>query len=99
MDPLTHLPPSAERAFDTEFLDRLNRPIQSDPGHHLRMGELLLPPANLPDALIRLPPDLLDVSRQRSLNCPCRRIRWQSTDAPMMEGIRDFSVDIELELH
>src|SRR5882672_853450 len=44
--------PLLHRSLAAELLDRLDRAIDGDPGHDLRMGELLSRPADLPDPLV-----------------------------------------------
>ena len=52
---------------EPEPLDRLDRAVERDPGHHLRVGEVPARAAHLPDALVGLVPGRLEELEQRAL--------------------------------
>src|SRR4051812_15228173 len=68
------LAPVLERTLEAVRLGILDAAIECDPRHDLRMREVLRRAANLPDAAIRLVPDLLQVLEQLTLQRPgsCR---------------------------
>ena len=53
--------PALNRAVQFELLDRSNRSIEGDPGHHLRVREI--PPAapHLPNSFVGIAPDLFEM--------------------------------------
>ena len=65
VDPLAQRAPAVDRALEPELLDRADRAVEGDPGHDLGVGEVASAAAHLPDALVRLVPDLLEVLDQR----------------------------------
>src|SRR5215467_3781065 len=62
------------------------------------MGEMLRIAANLPDAMVRLTPTLFQVMQNRLLKRPAR-FGWSQGALPrLMQGIEQFTVDIDLNL-
>jgi hypothetical protein len=59
------LPPSFERRLVSHVVRNLHRPVEGDPAHHLRVGEVPAWPAHLPNALVRLPPALFERVQQQ----------------------------------
>ena len=55
-------------------LDGLDRAVEGDPRHHLRVGEVAARAAHLPDPLVRLAPGRLEELEQRA-RAPSRRRR------------------------
>src|SRR5204862_200953 len=58
LDLVAHLPPALDRPGALELLDRLDAPVERDPGHHLRVREVAATAADLPDpvAAATMPP-------------------------------------------
>jgi hypothetical protein len=52
------------------LFDQLHPPIERDPRHHFRMGELLSPAAHLPDSFVGLFPFRLEELHEGSLHPP-----------------------------
>ena len=50
-----------------------DRAVERDPGHHLGVGEVPRPAAHLPDALVRLAPDRLEVLERARAATPSLR--------------------------
>src|SRR3954467_11871943 len=65
-----HLAPMLDRALASMVLHRLDRAVEGDPAHDLRIGEVARPAANLPQAHVRVPPAGLEVLEQRALHVP-----------------------------
>jgi hypothetical protein len=73
-----YLAPMLRRAFEAIEFDALDSSVERDPRHHLRMGEMAALAAHLPDAVIGITPDRLEMIEQRALKFPeaaryCRR--------------------------
>src|SRR6185437_15189105 len=81
-----------------ELLEEAHRAIDRDPGHDLRVGEVATAAADLPDAVIRALPYLVDMVQQSH----CRHQRLVAAGhahlAPDIDGVHDLAEDIELEL-
>ena len=82
---------------EAELLDRLDRAVEGDPGHDLRVGEVAPAAAHLPDPLVGLLPGRLEEVKQI---CPAARRRRaaQAVAVGLVEGVEDLAVDVELEL-
>ena len=63
----------------------LTAAVEGDPGHHLRVHEVLAAAAHLPDALVRLLPDLLQVLQQRALQVPAVLVRSEAAPGARMQ--------------
>jgi hypothetical protein len=79
-------------------LDRLDGPVEGDPGHHLGVGEVPPWAADLPDALVRLAPLRLQELEQGLLEVPGRLVALEADVAAQVQGVHDLAVDVELEL-
>src|SRR5205823_585235 len=64
VDRVAEFPPVVERGIEVVLLRRLDAAVDRDPGHDLRMDEVLPRTANLPDAFVRLFPEVLDALEQ-----------------------------------
>src|SRR5262249_40746660 len=62
--------PLVEAPFEVIFLRVLDGTVQGDPGHHLRVREVLPWPAYLPDAFIRFAPLLFETLEHPTLDTP-----------------------------
>ena len=93
-------PPAVDRAVEAELLDRLDGPVERDPGHHLGVGEVPPRAAHLPDALVRLAPRSTPGTRAG----PAARSPGRRRSAPGRCGgawcraSMHLAVDVELEL-
>ena len=88
----------SHRALQPALLHRLHGPIESDPGHDFRVGELARVTADLPDAVIGVLPIRLQEIEQRALYAPCVLVRVKATSACQVQGIHDLSIDVQLQL-
>src|SRR6516162_1215766 len=69
VDPVTYLSPARQRAAGTAtLLEHFDHPIERHPHHHLRMSEVLRRTAHLPDAFVRLIPNLGQMSQRHAPN-------------------------------
>ncbi|GJE46333.1 hypothetical protein AEGHOMDF_5536 [Methylobacterium soli] len=75
-----------------------DRPVEGDPGHHLRVHEVLAPAAHLPDALVRLAPRLSEKVHEDETHLPSRGVAPETTAARLIERVEHLAVDVELEL-
>ena len=98
VDRVAQQAPALDRAVHLKVLHRLDRPVQGDPGHHLRVGEVPPRAAHLPDALVRALPGRLDEGHQSFFEAPPRLVRLQAEAPGVVHDIEDLAIDIELEL-
>src|SRR5690348_1969601 len=75
-----------------------NRPAHGHPGHQPTVRERLLPPAGLPDALLRLIPVLAEPVEHLCEVRPAGVADSNSLGVGQIEAIDEFAVDVELEL-
>src|SRR4029450_1972097 len=86
VDLVAGLLPAVQRRFQTELLADSNRTVEHDPGHDLGVREVATRSAGLPDAVVGLTPDRLDVvddrppTRPESLLDPADDRRAEETD-------------------
>ncbi len=97
-DGLAQGAPVFQRALIAEVLNAADRAVQHHPGHHLGIGEVLRPRAHLPDALVRLVPDLRDMADHRLLQRPALAVGAAGRLAALVEDIHQLAIDVELEL-
>src|ERR1051326_727971 len=88
--------PAIDRAFEPKAFRALDRAIECDPGHDLRIGELLAARAHLPDALVGLAPDLFQMLEQFLLQFPAGTGRAEAAEARMVQRVDAFAVNVEL---
>src|SRR3954469_7413564 len=98
MDAIADLAPPLDRPVQPMTLRRLDRAIDRHPGHDLRVRELLAATAHFPDPLIGLLPRIADVVRELALHRPRGRRLRETMIARLVQGVRDFAVDVELPL-
>src|SRR5712691_13273127 len=72
-----HLVPMLARPVEPELLDRFDAAVESDPGHDFREGELAWWAADLPDALVRLLPDRLQIFEKLLLQRPGKAVAFE----------------------
>src|SRR5687768_18301469 len=82
--------PSIERRLTTEPFSNANGAVDGNPSHDLRMGEVLARAAYLPDAFVRLCPDLLDLLNERAGDPPSLPMRGQSGSKRLEHGVHDL---------
>ena len=98
MDLVADRSPSVDRPFQPELLHALHPAIERDPRHYLRVREVLARAAHLPDPLVRLGPDPLEMLDQVRLQRPARLV-VRKADAPRkMERVHHLAEYVELEL-
>ena len=98
MDLGAHLAPPLDRPAAPVALHRLHAAVERDPGHHLRVREVTARTANLPDALVRLLPGILEVPQQPPLQRPRLLRSLEVAHAALVHGVEHLAVDVELEL-
>ena len=89
---------SLHRAVEAEFLHATDGPVGRDPGHQLRMGEMLRTAPDLPDSLVRFAPPLRDDLHQRLLQRPGAGPAAVPGGPRLIQGVHHLAVDVELEL-
>ena len=85
-------------AIEIELFDRLDRAIDRDPRHDLRMGEMAARSAHLPDTFIGLIPGRLQVVHELLLERPCIVLFRHAMLARYMHGVHHLAIHVELEL-
>ena len=90
--------PAFDRSLAAELLDVAHGAVERDPRHHLRVREVTLGPAYLPDARVRSSPARLEPLDQLELQRPDLVVRNAAADAGLVERVPELSVDVELEL-
>src|SRR4029077_14822080 len=93
-----YLAPTLRRALEAIEFDALDGSVERDPGHHLRMGEMAALAAHLPDAVIGITPDRLEMIEQRPLKFPGSGEILQAPGTRLMQRVHHLAVDIELKL-
>ena len=83
VDVVAQRAPTFERPVQAEALDGLDRAVDGDPGHDLRMGELPARAAHFPDPLVGLAPGDFEEIEQGSLDPPGVVVRLDA-DAPAL---------------
>src|SRR5258707_1148563 len=97
MDLVAQLAPALGPVGAEPFGD-LDRPVEGDPGHHLRMSEMLRRAAHLPDTLVGLIPDISQMPEDGLADCGAAFDRWQAVQIGLVESVEDLAKDIELSL-
>src|SRR5438876_11895262 len=81
-----------------KLLGALHSAIHGDPGHHLRMREVLGRTPHLPEAVIGPSPDLRDMLDEGALQMPRLDALLHPADACLVQCIHHPALDSELEL-
>ena len=81
-----------------QLLGQQHGAIESHPGHHLRIGELLRPAARLPYAFIGLLPDVLQMLEQQDQHAEVVFGVAAHAVLRMEKRVQHLAVDIELHL-
>src|SRR5262245_31977050 len=92
----TKLAPMIQRPFKVEGLRALDRAIEGNPRHHLRMGKVLRSSADLPDTLVWQAPYLFKVRKQNALKTPGFGKSLQPADARLVQRVQDLAKDVDL---
>src|SRR5215472_9938015 len=90
--------PMIERAGKLKTLEIFNCAIHGHPRHHFGVSELLTFSTYLPDALIRLHPNLFKMGYPVTLYCSTLLRHSRFTFPRLMHGISYFTINIQLEL-
>src|SRR5713101_7064943 len=86
------------RSVEPVLLDRLDPAVESDPRHDFREGELARRAANLPDALVRLLPDRLQIFEQLLLQRPGKAAAFEPVAVTGVERVHQLAINVELQL-
>ena len=97
-DRVAHGAPAFHVAGQAEHLGAFDGAVERDPHHRLRVGEVLRRGAHLPDAVIRLAPDRLQMIEQRDLHVPAGFACRQSAAAALMQRVHHLAEHVELQL-
>src|SRR5690349_24051025 len=93
-----HFAPVIDRAGQGERFGASYGAIESEPGHRFGMDKMFRAAANLPQTLVWLTPDRLEVREQFALQRPARFIGTQSALSCLMKRVHHFAENIELAL-
>ena len=91
-------PPLIERRLEAEGFRALDAAVERDPCHHLRRYVMLAVTAALPDATVRLVPDLGQMIQHDAFQIPRTFVELQLGHARLMECVDQLAIDIELQL-
>src|SRR5215813_5693481 len=98
MDLVAHTPPAFDGTLAPEFLAEANGAIESQPRHHLRVGEVAGWTAHFPDAGVGFAPTVLEPPEHLEGKGPGVVIGRSPPSACLVHGIQDLAVHVELEL-
>src|SRR5271168_2744333 len=84
--------------FQTKFLGGSHGSVKSDPSHDLGMRKMLTPTPHFPNSIVWLVPDSFEMFDQRAFKSPTRVVCSNASPSGHIQGIKDFSVHIELNL-
>ena len=98
VDAATCVPPSGRVTFEPEVLDRLDGAIESDPRHHLGVGELGPLAPHLPDALVGMLPVAFEPFHHGLLDAPRVLVRLHPAESGLVHGVHDLAEHVELDL-
>src|SRR5688500_131468 len=90
--------PPLDRAREAGLLHGFYGPVKCDPGHHLRMDEVPRRAAHLPDAMIWLPPQILQSGKHLLLKPPGILARAKVRLTSSMERVHQFANHVDLHL-
>src|SRR5690348_11974603 len=88
-------PPLVEWSVDLQVLRAAYGTIERDPGHDFGVGEMAFAPADLPDSVVGLPPNALEVLDERDLKIEMAAVFFDERSG-VIQGVGKLSVDIEL---
>src|SRR5690606_29546074 len=90
--------PAFERRPHPELLRALDRAIEGDPRHHLRVREVLPSAAHFPDALVRLIPDAFEMIDECPRHLPGFGARVETSLPRVIQRVHQLTEHIQLEL-
>ncbi len=90
--------PLVDGALRAAILHRLDGPVHCHPGHHLGVGEVALGAPDLPDAVVRFAPAVLQEVHQRALQVPRRVAEVVPGQGRLVQRGHHFAIDVQLEL-
>src|SRR5262249_12842224 len=97
-DLVANTAPAVQWTAEAESFSTLDTAVDSNPRHHIGIGEMTCWTAHLPHTLIGLSPCLFEMLEHGDLQRPARIAACQSAAARLMQGIHHFAVDVELQL-
>src|ERR1700738_4869840 len=95
---VAEFPPGTQRRLEVEPFGIAHRAIQSHPRHDLGKRKVATTTSHFPDTLVRLLPDLLKMLDQLLLQCPARPDRSKTERSPLVDGVDELAVHVELKL-
>src|SRR6516165_10470878 len=98
MDFVTDRAPRLGPGSGAELLGNLDRPVEGDPGHHLRVGKVLRRPAHLPDSLIGLVPDRGQMLKYGLPDRGAACDRGKAGPMGVVERVENLAKNVELGL-
>ena len=98
VDALARLAPLLDRAGQLEHFRASDGAIEGEPGHDLRMGEMLAAAAHLPQAFVGLVPDLRKMHQEFALHRPAGFVCAEAASPRLVQRVHDLAENIELEL-
>jgi hypothetical protein len=90
--------PALDGSVEPVLLHGLHGAIERHPRHDSRVRELATRPADLPDTLVRLAPDLLEILDERNLKLPRLRRACELAAPRDVKRVHELSPDVELSL-
>src|SRR5260370_32496264 len=91
-------PRFVDGAFQSEFLNASNGPIECHPGHHLGMSEMPHWAPDFPDAVIGLAPDLFEAFQQIDLKIEMSQPVILLEAAGVVQNVAEFPKNVQLQL-
>src|SRR4051812_8099923 len=98
MNLVAHGAPVVDRSVESKRLGALDRAVESNPSHDLRVSEVARRAAYFPDTMVRLIPDLLQTPGERFLERPGFGDLLDMTDPRLMERVHYLAIHVELDL-
>ena len=96
MDRVAGGSPRVDRAGGPEAFDCFDRAVERNPHHHFRMGEMPTFSADLPDAVVRRPPDLFEMGDKGTLKIPSFGEILNIADTCQVQRVHDFTKNVDL---
>lgn len=90
--------PPVDRPREAQALDELDRPIEGDPRHHLRVHEFPGRPALLPDPRVGLAPGAFEELDELPVQRPAEVMVAQAHASAQKDHVRELPEDVELQL-
>src|SRR5262245_47923275 len=87
---IAELAPTLERPLQLKVLDAFDGAVEGDPGHDLGVREVTRTSTHLPQALVGLMPNGLEMLEQLQLQVPFGGLGRQAARAALKQGIHDL---------